>query len=627
MNKSWKLTAAFGLAFVVLSAAYFFSNPPSATLKEKMDPRVLEGLSAEQVTKIEVDRKGTVIAFEKSKDMVGEFWRMAGPASHAAEAALVQQMLFGLDRFLKAQALEPGKADTAPDVTGLNDPRLSVTFVSAGRRDVLRFGKSPMTNTTVVFYQHDGDPKIYTVAIDTFEAFNKPLYQYRAKTLARYPPHRVNRVALEFKFLRPQGKDKPPLVEYEKSVMERFEEGAERGWYLTQPHRERLNDHSVAALVTELSSLPASEYQAAGDPRVQGFDEPEAKVTIGINGADKPVEIAFGATTDREKKRWVRLLGAEEVALYDSFRFDELPLERKKLRNRMVFPFSVELAKRVEVEVKDLGKILLERREIQKEGESVSTVKWELAEPPGLRVESEKVEAFVSAVVVQQIDDFMGAQDFKQAGLDPAPVRLVVETKEGKKHSCGFNLAGFMRKEGIDEIFVIRPDFVRMLRRLELNLLNMEMFNIPRDSLREFCFESRPNAQLQPVYYTLRLDKAGQKWEFVDPGHKGVEADPDRVANILAIMNYIKSEAMIARDDATIQKHRLEESTAPSTLKIRYEGGEKELYISENLSDAINRPMYYARFKDGKTVFQINGLFVDSLKVVPEKKKEEDKPK
>jgi hypothetical protein len=622
MNKSWKLTLAFAVVFGILSAAYFFSNPPATTDIRNLDLHVLPEFPADRVTKIEIARKGSVLAFEKATDLVGEHWKLTGPASHAAESAMVQQMLFGLDRFLKSGALDPGKPDTAPEVTGLHDPRLSVTFVSAGRREVLRFGTSPMTNTTVVFYHHDGDPKIYSVGVDTFEAFNKPFYAYRAKTLARYPPHRVNKVTLEYKFLRPQGQKKPDLIEYEKSVMERFEEGAERGWYLTQPHRERLNDHAVAALVTELSNLPASEYQAAGDPKEQGFDEPQARVSIGINGVEKPVEIVFGATTEKEKKRWVRLLGSDEVALYDSFRFEELPLERKKLRNRMVFPFSVELAKRVEVEVKDLGKVVIERREIKMDGESVSTVKWELAQPTGLRVEAERIEAFVSAIVVQQIDDFMGPQDFKQAGLDPAPIRLVVETKEGKRHACGFSAAGFVRKEGIDEIFVIRPDFVRMLQRLELNFLNMEMFNVPRESLQEFSVESRPSAQLQPVYYTLRLDKAAKTWGFVDPAHKGVEADPERVSNILAIMNFIKAEAMIARDDATIQKYRLEESGAPSTLKIRHDGGEAELYISDNLSDKVNRPMYYARFKDSKTVFQINGLFVDSLKMVPEKKKE-----
>jgi hypothetical protein len=622
VNKSWKLTAAFAVVFVILSAVYFFSSPPASTEKEKMDPRVLEGLTAEQITKIEIDRKGSPVSFEKATDLVGEHWRMTGPASHPADPALVQQMLFGLDRFLKADALNPGKPETAPEITGLNDPRLSVTFVSAGRRDTLRFGKSPISNSTVAYYQHDGDPKVYTVGVETVESYNKPVYQYRGKTLARYPPNRVNKVVLEHKFLRPQGKDKPSLVEYEKSVMQKFEEGMERGWYLTEPHRERMEDLSVAGLISELSSLPATEYQPAGNPQAQGFDLPEERVTLFLNGVEQPIEIHFGAVGP-EKKRWVKIQGGEEVALYDEYRYQELPLERKRLRRRTIFPFSSELVKRVEVEVKELGKAVLERREIKKEGESVSTVKWELAEPAGLRIEGERVEAFVSAVVQQQIDDFLGQQDFKQAGLEPAPIRLVVETKEGKKHVCGFSPSGFFRKEGVDEIFLVRADFVRMLQRLELNFVTMEIFNIPRADLNEVRFESRASAQLQPIYYTLKLQ--GTRWVFTDPAHKGAESDPERVTDLLAHLNYIRAEAMIARDDETIRKYALEEQSAPATLRLTHKDGVAEIYFSENIGPKVNRSMYYARFKDSKTVFQVNPMLVDTLKVVPEKTKDPEK--
>ena len=119
MNKSWKLTAAFAAVLVLVSAVYFFSNPPTST-KGPEDPRVLPGLTSEQVTKIEVDRKGTLLSFEKATDLVGEHWRMVGAISHAAEPALVQQMLFGLDRFVKPGALDPGKPETAPEITGLD---------------------------------------------------------------------------------------------------------------------------------------------------------------------------------------------------------------------------------------------------------------------------------------------------------------------------------------------------------------------------------------------------------------------------------------------------------------------------------------------------------------------------
>lgn len=627
MNKSWRLTAVFGALFAVAAGLYFFTSPTATTPIAEMDPRVLD-LRSDQVTKLEVDRKVDTLTFERTSDALGEYWRIAGPSSHPAEDALVQQMLYGLDRFLKAGALDPVKPESSPELTGLSDPRITVTFTAAGRREVLKFGKSPPTNSTVVCYQHQGDPKIYLVSVDTFESYNKASLLYRSKTLARYAPHRINKVVLEYKFLRPQGKDKPVLVEYEKSVMERFEEGMERGWYLTEPHRERLDDHAVAALVTELSRLQAAEYQTPGSPKEQGFLEPQAKVSLFSSGEDKPVEIHFGESAARGKMRWVKLAGAGEVALYDSFRYDELPLQRNLLRNRVIFAFSQELVKKLEIEVKDLGRVVLERREIKKPDEPVATMKWEVTEPKGLRVESERLEAFVPAVVSQQVENFLGAQDFKQAGLDPGQIRLMVETREGKKHTCWFSAAGYLRREGVEEVFQVRPEFVKLLLRLELNFLNMEMFNIPRQSLRGISFESRVSAELQPIYYRLELQN-NQEWKFTDPAHKDAEVDPGRVADLVALMNYIRAESLIARDVKTIEQYRLDEHTAPSTLKIIYETGAgkdtktvtEEVYISEDLSNKPTLQMYYARLKDNLTVFQINSLFVASLKQVPVLKK------
>jgi hypothetical protein len=625
MNKSWRLTAVFAGLLVVLSAVYFLSKPPATTPTSELEsPRVVD-LLADRVSKIEVDRKGTALVFERANDKVGEYWRIAGPNSHAADNSLVQQMLFGLDRFLKAGGLEPGKPETAPEITGLLEPRLTVAFTADGRREVLRFGKSPPTNTTAVFYQREGDPKIYLVSVDTFEAYNKPVFQYRAKALVRYSPHRIAKVTLEYKFIRPQGKDKPDLIEYESSTMERFEQGMERGWYLVQPHREKLDDHKVQALVTELSSLQAGEYQPAGNPKDQGLDEPQARVSLWSAGEDQPVVVQFGAPAERGKKRWVSLKGAPEVALYESFRYDDLPLQRNHLRNSAIFAFTAELVKRLEIEAKDLGKVVLERREVKKEGEAVGTVKWEVVEPADLRVESERLEAFVGAVMVQSVTGFLGAQDFKLAGLEPPPVRLTVVTKEGKIHNCGFSVAaqGYLRKDGVNEIFEVRPDFVRMLQRLELNFINPEMFNIPRDHLREFGFEGRFSGDL-PVSYALTADEKTRKWAFKDPVFKGKEIDPDRLGGILAGMNYIKADALIGRDEALIRKHRLtDDRTAAGVLKITYEKGIADLYVSDNLSNVPGRSMYYARFKDNATVFQISPVFVESLKKAPVKQAED----
>jgi len=344
-----------------------------------------------------------------------------------------------------------------------------------------------------------------------------------------------------------------------------------------------------------------------------------------VAGEDQPIVVHFGA--ERGKNRWVGLPGSGETALVESFRYAELPLQRNNFRIKTIFPFSIELVRKMEIEVKDLGRVVLDRIETKKEGETVATVKWQVTEPADLKVESERVEAFVGAVVIQQIIGFLGPQDFKMVGLDPAPVRLVVTTKEGKRHVCGFASAaqGYLRKEGVDEIFEVRPDFVRMLQRLELNFINMEMFNIPRADLREFGFEGKATDQLQPVYYTMKMDEKTNAWSFTDPGHKGAEVDPDKLNAILAILNYIRAEALLARDEKTIAEYRLATGAAPATLKIVHAKGAVELYISDDQSNIPNRPKHLARFSDNKTVFQINGSSISTLKQVPVLKK--DAPK
>jgi len=638
MNKNWRLTAAFGAVLVVLSAVYFLSSPPATTPTEALDPHVLAGLTADKVTKIEVSRKdGGPLTFETAKDLLGDHWIIVEQARHAAEPAMVQQLLFSLDRFVKTAVLEPGRPETAPELTGLAEPGLTVIFTAGERREVLRFGKQPPTNTKAVFYQHEGDPKIYLVDVGTYDAFTKPALQYRAKALARFAPHKVHKVVLDYKFLRPQGKGKPDLVEYETSVMERFEEGAERGWYLTQPHRERLYDHSVASLVTRMAGLQADDFQPAGDLKAKGLDQPQVKVALYSMGEEKPVEIHFGALAERGRRRWVWIPGAAEVALFDSDRYDEIPLQRSLLRVRQIFPFSAELVKRLVIEAKDLGKVVLERKEQKKDGEPVSTSKWEMVEPTGMKVEAERLEAFVAAIVVQEITGFLGPQDPKLAGLDPAPVRLEIETKEGKKHVCGFSLSaqGFLRKEGINEIFEVRPELVKMLQRLELNFVSMEMFNVPRAGIREIAFERNVSKDLKPVNYRLKIDPPTQRWSFTDVVHKNAKVDPERIDNLLIQLNYIKAESLISRDPRTIEKYRLDPTTAPSILRLGYEigegktakPGEMELYLSEDLSNKPGSHVYYARMKDNLAVFQINAALVEYLQQAPEKKDEAEKPR
>src|SRR5262249_8445119 len=144
--------------------------------------------------------------------------------------------------------------------------------------------------------------------------------------------------------------------------------------------------------------------------------------------------------------------------------------------------------------------------------------------------------------------------------------------------------------------------------------VSMEMFNIPRNSIREISFESRVTTELQPVYYKMKLDPKTGAWTFTDKLREGTAPDAERLGDLLSRLNFIKAESLLGRDSKTIEKFRLDPLTAPATLKLAYEigegkdakVGEMELYISEDQANKAGSSVFYARLKDNLAVFQIN---------------------
>jgi hypothetical protein len=619
----WKGTAVLGAAAAVAALAYFLSGAPPGGTSAPDDRRLLAGFRAEAVKSIEILRKdGPRILLQREQDVSGEYWRLKEPVDHPADGAAVQQMLFAIDRFTTSPAFERGSAEAAPAITGLDDPRVKVLFRQEGRESVISLGSSPPQNTRARFVARAGDPKVYLADADTCDQFLKPAWQYRTRALLRYPAHAVVKVVLEHKFLKKAAKDRPAEVEVERSVFERVEQGTERGWWLVEPHRERVDEHRMQYLVRVLAELEASEYQPAGDLKSKGLDRPQVRYALHLHGIAAPVELAFGDVLDGGRRRWVHVPSTGEAARLEEPAFEKLPSQRKHMRADALFPMGPDELKLLDVDAGPLGRIRVERREAKKEGEAVASASWALLEPVGRRVEKERLDAFVSNLMVQKIQDFLGAQDFKLARLDPADVVVTASAADGRVQKIYFGLGadGFARKEGVAEVFTVKPELVRMLQRLELNFLDAEVFNVPRDALREFSFESREPGRLEPLFYRLRLDPAAKAWRFADPKHEGAKPDVGRLGDLLAMLNYVRAESYIGKDAATAAKHRLDPLKAPARLAVKWEGGPPagvEILFSEDLSDKPTRPVYYARRADEAAIFQVSPLLVESLKRFP----------
>ena len=621
---NWKSTLVLAALFAVALALYLLSGPGTAAPRADLE-RVLGGLDIDRLSRIEIARRGEPAWFvERARDSVGDHWRLAPPVDRPADVERVKRMIYSIDRFRRGGALDPSSPEAGPAVTGLADPRVVVTFYAGDRKETVRVGASPPTNSEAVFFQKDGDPAVYLCEIDVLQAYDTGPDEVRVREVLRYAPHQVVKVELRRKFVVARGRDpKDRSVEIETSVLERFEDGPERGWHLVEPHKERLDDLRVGRLVTDLSSLRAEEIRRLDDPKALGLDVPRVAVVLHVKGRGEPLTLHFGDVVEHEW-RAATVPGSGEALMVPEYRFQDIPTERKSLRSDALFPFSRDAVRTFELEVPGKGRMKIERREKAREGEVVPVVSWELVEPAGLRIRADKVEPLVARVMGgYRITDFLGPQDdLKVFRLDPADVVLRIRDAEGKDHAWHFGAAekataGWMRKEGVAEIFGVKPELVRMMARLELPLIHEEIYNVPRETIRRFSFEHRKPGE------TLRYEMAleGGVWSFVDPVFKGRKVDLDALNVRVGTMNYILAEdgTFAGRDEETARKYRLHELQAPQTLRIAAEAEPREVvvFISEDQNDGPGTSVFYARRADSPMVFKINAGFVKQLRKPP----------
>jgi hypothetical protein len=618
---NWKPTAALAALLALALVVYFAWNPvPPVLTKEE---RKLSAIPSGELVRIEVARRGEApFVVERAKDSVGDYWRLS-PSGLAADPAAVQKMIFGLDRFLRSSAVDPSRPDAAPSATGLDAPRVSVTFDGGGRKETYRFGSSSPTNTESVFVRLEGDPAVYRVDRDTAGAYDRPPADLRSKQLLRFVPHRA--VAVEAKFRFTVGRPgQAPKVEYEESSIEKVETGVERGWWLVKPHREKLNDLVVNRLLSDLSNLQADSFDPASDEKARELDQPEFVVSVRLFENPNPVTLHFGGPADGVRKRWAQVPGSREHALVQAVKYKDLPKQRGDFRSRILYTFSKEQVKTLEVEADGLGRLVIERRETRKEGGPVPSVTWEVLEPKGIRIRKEKVEPYVRDVLAAGIEGFVGSMDFRQVKPDSPFVTMSVETTDGKKQRASFKTTGssaWGQKEGVDEVFEVLPSYVKLLQLLELALLQEEVFNVQRTDLRKFEFRAKFKGQ-EPIQYAVELDVRSGKWMISGPGGAPVPANADRAGGFLTMLSYIAADQgrYVGRDAATLEKYRLNEPVAPARLTIWHEGGPKEgttILISDNQSTQPATFMYLARRADSPAVFRVVSQLVEALKLPP----------
>ena len=620
---NWKLTIVFAAVLVAVLAVYFlYDTRPGVTADVKEAPVLPEKITNATITLIEIEpAEGEPVSLERVGSGRKSYWRLLRPIDRPADAEVVQQMIYALTRFVRQGDMRP----EAGVSTGLDAPRLKVTFTAGAERAEIRFGGTSPTNTTEVFYQVDQDPMVHLVDVGVYEAFARAVPEIRSKTLIRFEPHRVVKIGLHNRYIVVRGGSLEGKVEYQKSLLEKIEKGGVPSWYLTEPWKEFVDPLKPGRLLDSLAALAAKEFQPIGKPQAEALGDPEAIVTLRLFGREEPIVVRFAGKGPSKGERWVRVEGLDEAAVVDAEAIRNLPLKRDHFRLDTIFRFAQDRLKTFALEVPGLGKTVIERREKQRGPDAPVVVTFSVLEPAGVRVNTEKVEPFVRAVLNQKIEEFLGAQDFKLMDLDPADATVTVTLKDGTPHQYHFgrtSTGGFMRLKDKPEAYQVSSILVDSLLRVELNFLHEEVFSVPRDSLSKFEFEWK-GPEVRPVFYRMKQNSKTKFWEFVDAKHEDRKVDRDAVSGHLTYLNYIKARTYLTRDPKRIRELGLNDVQYAGRLRIWYDGGEgkpAEYYISKNMSEIVRTAKYYMLRAGDTAIFEVNPALVESLRSVPLKK-------
>jgi hypothetical protein len=257
------------------------------------------------------------------------------------------------------------------------------------------------------------------------------------------------------------------------------------------------------------------------------------------------------------------------------------------------------------------GVVALERRENE----------WELTEPIAARGDQRAADALASALAEATSNRALevGADKFKEYGLDPPALTAVIRAKSGQQHRLRLGEKDFTG----DVVYAVlddgNPEGGKPGGPKEVLLVPASLLSSATKSLNELrdrsvlVLHSREFSAIgiQRAAGDFRLEKQGKFWNLLSP--RAVPADDSATSTLSGAISsgeFTEVESETAKDLARYGLVR-----PAITVRVKTEKGEEgTLLIGKKENDK-----YYARDAARSMVFRVDSSFVDKLDVSVEK--------
>ncbi len=336
----------------------------------------------------EKDKKEKVLAFDKAKvrgiklekagapalelAKQGDFWRLTAPAGYAAATAEVDTLILGFEALEIQEAVADAPGALQP--FGLDPPktRASLTLEGVAEPVSVLLG-DPTPDTTAVYAQRPGQPKLFTIPAYLAGALDKQPFDLRDRDLLHVARDNVRTLDVT----GPEG-------DY---ALARDDKGE---WGVVRPLVTQAGRWSVDSLLGLIENLrmEAVASENATDLKPYGLDKPARTLTLGLSdGSTRKLEI--GSATP-EKKHHARAASGTLVALIPPALVDDLAKGLGELRAKRLMDVSTYDVETVVA--RHSGKEWKYTRASEKGQDGFDTYKWTRAAPDAKDLETAKVE-------------------------------------------------------------------------------------------------------------------------------------------------------------------------------------------------------------------------------------------
>lgn len=273
-------------------------------------------------------------------------WFLEAPVKDRADSLAVDQLLTSAEMMRKDAEL-PGTGTDKGNVKefGLGKPSVSLKLEGDAHPVEVLFGKDSAIEGKI-YVRLEGSNTSYVVNNDLRNQVVKKVDDFRDRKLTELTAAQVNKVTL---------KTAAGEIELEKT---------QGHWQINKPLKARGDDQKIADAIAQVvtSRIESFATETAGEK--SGLNEPRGIISFFAEGADKPVVVQIGASSETEKDKTYVKLSTRESLFLVSKKIDEmLALKPNDLRDKHLVRINMDGVDRIHVEAAGHEKIVLARKQ------------------------------------------------------------------------------------------------------------------------------------------------------------------------------------------------------------------------------------------------------------------------